>query len=90
MSLWRCPECSEASIVHVTHEFAQVYPRWAQFVSFGSLARALRAYGVEPRPSETGEELVRRWVGGDVDDGPVYLCTGCETPFSVTEVPSST
>jgi hypothetical protein len=89
VSLWRCPECSEASILHVNDELAQTYPRWTQFGWFRQLSRALPAYGVSPAPSETGEELVRRWVDGDISDGPAYVCTDCVTPFSDAEVPSA-
>jgi hypothetical protein len=88
MSLWRCPDCDAESILHVTDEFVEVYPRWTQFVSWRPMARALRDYNVSPQPSESAERLVRRWVAGDVDDAPEYVCTDCLTPFSNVEVPA--
>lgn len=91
---WSCPEC-EASAVCSVREWRAVF-KWRTHIKrdhprmLDSLAQA----GWEPKPSEDGKQMVRRWAdddrhrnGGDATrPSPGYICASCRRVFESSEV----
>jgi len=84
MTRWTCPACGSDAVCS-RREFVSVYNYRAVIdEETDDLARALREYGVRPRPAETATDVCRRWAEGD--DGPTHICVACVTPFARLEV----
>ena len=74
-----CPHCSEDQVTN-RREFRRVY-NWRAIVRDAGrqLRDELAGHGVDPRPAEDGQAMVKRWLRGD-GEGPDGLCANCHRP----------
>jgi len=70
-------------------EFRRVYT-WRAIIRTRTrtIAEWLRAHQVGPAPDEDAIAFVRRWVRGDVNEAPRYVCLACQQPLGSGEVPA--
>jgi hypothetical protein len=84
MSGFECDSCG-CEAVHSLKETREVFD-WKAIFWYDRIARNLRQYHVSPRPQEDAEDLAKRWMSGEIDDAPTFVCIACGEPATKHEV----